>query len=65
VAIVTEACQTQIGTILLLVDSPNSGLGPETGSCEHNNETLVSIKRATFLDQLSHYQIFKACAQWN
>jgi len=34
-------------------------------SCEHGNETLISIKGMEFLDQLGDYQLFKDSAPWN
>jgi hypothetical protein len=32
---------------------------PEAGSCDHGNETSGSIKRRSFLDNLSNYQLLK------
>jgi hypothetical protein len=43
-----------------------SGLGQVSGSCEHGNEPVGSVKGRTFFDQLSDYQLPKKdSAPWN
>jgi hypothetical protein len=47
------------------LDSSGSGQGTVTGSCEHSNESLDSIKGGGFLDKLSDCQRLKdSCIWW-
>jgi hypothetical protein len=41
------------------LDSSGSGWVPVTGSFEHDDELLGSIKGGEFLDQLSNYQLLE------
>jgi hypothetical protein len=41
------------------LNSSGSEHSPDTGSCEHGNELLVSVKCGEFLDLLSDYEFHK------